>query len=89
MIRAVFYYDDLKPGSQRLAELRELYRLFAEREPNEAAIAAYKMAVTDELIDREKTTIAESKKSKSVENVAKDVVNGLVDRVEAILNQIE
>ena len=62
LIRAVFYYDDLKPGSQRLAELRELYRLFAEREPNEAAIAAYKMAVTDELIDREKTTIAVSKK---------------------------
>ncbi len=89
LIRAVFYYDDLKPGSQRLAELRELYRMFAEREPNEAAIAAYKLAVTDELIDREKTTIVDSKKSKSVENVAKDVVNGLVDQVEAILNQIE
>ncbi len=33
-IRAVFYYKDLTPGSQRLTDLQELYKLFASRRPS-------------------------------------------------------
>ncbi len=53
-IKAIFYYKDLQPGSARLNELRELYKLFASRQPNEDAIRAYRTAVSSELIDSEK-----------------------------------
>ncbi len=86
-IRAVFYYDDLKPGSKRLTELRDLYKLFAERTPSEVAITAYNEAVTDELIDREKAILATTRKSKAIKRVVKEVVSGLVDQVEQLLNQ--
>ena len=57
-IKAVFYYSQLTPGSERLTELQQLYRLFAERTPSEDAIQAYTTTVTDELIDRERKRMA-------------------------------
>ncbi len=55
-IKAIFYYKDLQPGSARLNELRELYKLFANREPSKDAIRAYQSAVNSKLIDGEKAT---------------------------------
>jgi hypothetical protein len=63
-IKAVFYYNQLKDNPEKLNELRELYRLFAERTPSENAIAAYENAVTDELITNEKNRIKKSKINK-------------------------
>ncbi len=60
-LKAVFYYDQLTPGSERLNELQELYKTFAERTPNANAIQAYRMAVNDELINTEKNNMKKSK----------------------------
>lgn len=54
-IRAAFYYDTLKPNSDRLLELVNLYKDFASRVPTQEAIDAFANAVTDELIEAEKS----------------------------------
>ncbi len=56
-IKAVFYYDQLKNNPEKLNEVRELYKLFAERQVSENAIATYEAAVTDELIEKEKKAL--------------------------------
>ncbi len=53
LIKAVFHYKDLIPGSKRLKELQNLYKLFASRTPNANAIEAYERAINDEVIDKE------------------------------------
>lgn len=58
-MRAAFYYDELKnPDGKRLAELRKLYKTFANRTPTADAIQHYETAVSDELIDNEKRQMA-------------------------------
>ncbi len=58
-IRAVFYYDQLKHGSERLNQLLELYRLFANRTPNQGAIDA---SITSlEVIESEKQKMKKKK----------------------------
>jgi hypothetical protein len=53
LLKAVFHYKDLTPGSKRLKELQQIYKLFASRTPNANAIQAYERAINDELIDKE------------------------------------
>ncbi len=53
-IKNVFYYDDLNNSPEKRTELRNLYKLFAERTASENAITTYENAVTAELIDKEK-----------------------------------
>lgn len=53
-IRAIFYYDTLTKGSERLHDFLYLFRLFASRKPTQAAIDAYNNAITPELIEQER-----------------------------------
>ena len=73
--KAVFYYKDLYPGSPRLAELMEVYRLFANRQPTEDAINAYESVVTDELIDDEIMAKRNRKKATTVQETVVVVEN--------------
>jgi hypothetical protein len=54
-IKAIFYYDQLKNNPEKQNELRELYKSFAKRQVSENAIISYETAITDELIENEKS----------------------------------